>query len=225
MKISIAIPAYEYSGNGWFFLSYLINSVIEQDYTDIEIVISDQSKTNDIKSIAIEYSKHIDINYINNPLSGMGCNFNNAVKHCTGDLIKIMCLDDYFVDSNALSKIANHMKSNANVGWLINGCIHAQSMNKFYDRMIPYYHEKIHLGANTISSPSVLTMRNKDYFDEKLVMLLDCEMYKRLYIKYGAPFVLEDPLICNRMHPAQAQKHNNEIVEEEKKYCIMKYGE
>jgi len=117
------------------------------------------------------------------------------------------------------------MKSNANVGWLINGCIHAQSMNKFYDRMIPYYHEKIHLGANTISSPSVLTMRNKDYFDEKLVMLLDCEMYKRLYIKYGAPFVLEDPLICNRMHPAQAQKHNNEIVEEEKKYCIMKYGE
>ena len=32
-------------------------------------------------------------------------------------------------------------------------------------------------GRNTISSPSVLTLRNKDYFDENLVMLLDCEMY------------------------------------------------
>lgn len=224
MKISIAIPSYEYSGNGWFFLSYLINSVLEQDYTEIEIVISDQSKNDDITSIAKEYSKHIDINCIINPLPGMGCNFNNAVKNCTGDLIKIMCLDDYFIDSNALSKITNYMKVNTSKGWLINGCVHSQSMNKFYDKMIPYYHEKIHLGANTISSPSVLTLRNKDYFDENLVMLLDCEMYKRLYGKYGAPLILEDSLVCNRMHPSQAQKHNKEIVEE-KKYCIMKYGE
>lgn len=225
MKISIAVPSYEYSGNGWFFLSYLINTIIEQDYKNVEIVISDQSKNDDIKLISKEYSKHIDINYIHNPIAGMGRNFNNAVENCSGDLIKIMCLDDYFLDPSALTKIVKLMKENTNNEWLINGCVHSQHMNKFYDKMIPYYHEKIHLGANTISSPSVLTLRNKHYFDENLIMLLDCEMYKRLHTKYGSPLILEDPLICNRMHPSQAQKHNKEILEEEKKYCIIKYGE
>lgn len=225
MKISIAVPSYEYSGNGWFFLSYLINTIIEQDYKNIEIVISDQSKNHDIKSLSQEYSKHININYVKNNISGFGSNFNNAIKNCTGDLIKIMCLDDYFLDPSALSKIVKMMNDNKNSEWLINGCVHSRVMHIFYDKMIPYYQEKIHLGANTISSPSVLTMRDKHYFDENLVMLLDCEMYKRLHRDYGNPLIIEDPLICNRMHSSQAQKHNTHILEEEKKQCIIKYGE
>ena len=223
MKISLAIPTYHYNGNGFYFLSHLLNSIIEQDYANYEVIISDQGIDSNEKIISKIYSNKIDIKYFYNNQDGMGNNFNNAIKNCTGDIIKIMCGDDYFIDPGSLSKIANKFKENKE-NWLLSGCLHSSIMNVFYDRMIPRYHDQIHLGANTISSPSVLSFRNKEYFDENLVMLLDCEMYKRLYQKYGQPMIISDALICNRMHREQAQNHNSNLLEKEKIYCVSKYG-
>jgi glycosyltransferase involved in cell wall biosynthesis len=223
-KISIAIPAYEYSGNGWYFLSYLLNSIIEQDYKNYEVVVSDQSSNDSIKEVCNIYSKIMNIHHVPFDLKGMGKNFNNAVDHCSGSLIKVMCADDYFVDHRALTKIVQSFDDDSNF-WLLNGCVHSQVMNNFYERMIPYYQDKIHLGANTISSPSVLTMRGKFFFDDSLVMLLDCEMYKRLYKVHGNPMIIQDPLICNRMHKDQAQKNQNDVLQKEIEYCRKLYDE
>jgi len=223
-KISIAIPAYEYAGNGWYFLSYLLNSIVEQDYKNYEIIVSDQSSNSDIKQVCDLYSKIMDIHHIPFLERGMGKNFNNAVDNCSGSFIKVMCLDDFFIDARALSKIIQSFSGNSNF-WGLTGCLHSQVMNIFYQRMIPYYQDKIHLGINTISSPSVLTMRGKFFFDDSLVMLLDCEMYKRLYKFHGDPLIIQDPLICNRMHRDQAQKNQDGILQEEIEYCRKIYDE
>jgi hypothetical protein len=108
-------------------------------------------------------------------------NTNNAIKHSEGEYIKIMYMDDFFVDNNALEKISN-AKDNTNFAWCVNGCFHCDSINFLYNRHIPHYNHDIHLGKNTISCPTVLTLRQKEYFDESLDMLMDCEFYKRMYI-------------------------------------------
>jgi len=50
-------------------------------------------------------------------------------------------------------------------------------------------------------------------------------MYKRLYTKYNLPMIIEEPLICNRMHDKQLQKAVAHLLEPEKAYCIGIYGE
>jgi len=66
--------------------------------------------------------------------------------------------------------------------------------------MIPKYHDRIYAGINTISCPSVLTFRNENplLLDESLNWLVDVEYYKRLYNRYGLPFIIEDICTVNR---------------------------
>jgi len=165
--------------------------------------------------------KYLDSKHITRKI---GTNLNNAIKNCSGDIIKPMCADDFFIDDNALEKIVSSFEGKHNK-WLVTGCVHCQSIHFMYQQMIPYYQHKIHHGANTISSPSVLAMKTKDLFDENLSLLIDCEIYKRLYTNYGDPIIISDPMICNRMHDNQMQKIDADLIEKEKKYCINLYGE
>lgn len=225
MKISIPIPTYECHGVGWLYLSELLNSIVKQDYKNYEVVVSDQSTDDKVKKLVKYYSSHMDIKY----LSGksferkISPNINNAIKNCTGDIIKYMCGDDFFVADNALTAIVQKF-NNTSSKWLVMGTVHCHSVHIMHTRMIPYYHDKIHLGGNTISSPSVLATTVKEYLDENLSMLVDCELYKRLYVKYGSPLIIEEPLVCNRIHENQQQHSLQHVIEQEKQYCISLYG-
>jgi len=44
MKVSVAIATYEMGDKGEYFLKKCIDSIIRQDYSNIEIVVSDHSK-------------------------------------------------------------------------------------------------------------------------------------------------------------------------------------
>ena len=227
MKISIAVPTYECNGKGWLFISELLNSIHKQTYKNYEVVIADQSTDDNIRDIIKAYSTHINIKYLNtcHIPRRIANNFNQAINNCSGDIIKPMCSDDFFIDDYALEKIAINFKNN-NFDWLISGCVHSKSIHNLYDRMIPHYHDKIHLGANTISSPSVLAMRKKLNFDENLALLIDCEIYKRLYTLHGMPSIITDPLISNRMHDNQMQKtYDYDLKKSEQDYCIGLYGD
>jgi hypothetical protein len=77
-------------------------------------------------------------------------------------------------------------------------------------------------GNNLISSPSVLSFKNTGdvWFDSNLIWLMDCDMYKRLYMRYGDPFYLNRINVVNRTWEGQ---YNNHIPWERKKWEI-EYG-
>ena len=74
--------------------------------------------------------------------------------------------------------------------------------------MIPQWTDQILEGKNSISSPSVLSFVNENilFFDESLVMLMDCDYYYSLYRRYGAPCILENYLVANTSYPHQISK-------------------
>ena len=49
---------------GWLFISELLNSIKKQDYSDYEVVISDQSTDDITKNLVEMYSKHMNILYV-----------------------------------------------------------------------------------------------------------------------------------------------------------------
>lgn len=117
---------------------------------------------------------------------GMAGNTNEAMRQANGELLKILFMDDFFESKDSLKKIVDNFKGN----WLVTGCKNDQDLGHH----MPMYSDDIETGNNTIGSPSVLTMRNglDMYFDEELSWLLDVDLYKRLYTKYGAPVILND---------------------------------
>jgi len=227
MKISICIPTWEQYGKGVGFLRYNFEQINLQTYRNFNIIISDHSQNEDIKSLCDLYSEKFEIVYIkNNQNLGNGpANTNNAIIHADGEIIKIIFQDDFLFEKNALELIVGEFKDDE-CNWLVTGCNHTYDDGKtFVNQMVPYWNPNIPFGSNTISSPSVLSFRNNCpcLFDEQLTMLMDCEMYYQLYIRYGLPDIISNILTTNRMHSHQISSLYTKDINTEIAYIKNKY--
>lgn len=234
MKISIAIPTYECNGRGPEFLDDLLRTIEIQTFKDFEVVISDHSLNNNLVEVIKEFEDRINIVYLKNPNNrgNSPANTNNAISHCTGDIIKVMFQDDFFYDDESLEKI--HRAFEEKISWLVCGSNHTKNDgHTFYWDFYPTWNDNIIRGVNTISSPSVLAAKrevfNKIKFDENLVMMMDCEFYFHAKKIFGDPLYYNDVLITNRVHEDQISTQYNSInnsyteIEKEIKYCIYKH--
>lgn len=229
-KVSVAIPAYEMHGKGAEFLSSALNGIYHQTYKNIEVVVSDHSFNDDIQSVCHAWStKGLDIRYLrNNDSRGYSsANINNAIKSSTGKYIKILFQDDFLYCADAIEKTVTAFEKEPNKKWLISACEHSSDGVHMYRPFHPRFHNDIHLGNNTISSPSVLTLLNEDliYFDCKLVWLMDVEYYKRLYNTFGEPVILNKITVVNRTWDMQVSNTVSEnIKQKEMAYVKGIYG-
>ena len=230
MKLSIAIPTWGCCGKGSEFINDLLRTIEIQTFKNFEVCISDHSLDDDVLKEVQNFKDKFKIVYQKNPNDrGNGpANTNAAMRLCTGDIIKVMFQDDFFYDDESLQKIHDQFESN-DEKWLVNGCNHTQDDgHTFFWEMFPRWNNKILEGKNTISSPSVLSMRRECFdkvkFDEQLVMMMDCDCYYNLKKNFGDPIYLDDILITNRVHQNQISSrydHNN--LELECDYCIAKH--
>lgn len=228
MKISICIPTWEQHGKGPRFIIELFNSIKNQTFSDFNVIVSDHSLNDDIEKICLSYQNFFEIKYFRNPIKyGNGpANTNFSIKFADGEIIKIMFQDDFFYENNSLMKIHEQFEKKP-ISWLVCGCNHTHDDGKtFTNQLIPYWNEKIPFGVNTISSPSVLSFRNnsKLYFDENLVLLMDCEIYYQFYMKFGEPEILKDILVTNRCHDLQISAQYTDDVQQEINYICNKHS-
>ena len=200
---SIAIPTYEMNGYGEEFLSYSFGLLSKQTFKDFEIIVSDHSKTNIIKETCDNWSEILNIKYYKNTykIGGSSPNINNAIKLSNGQWIKLLFQDDFLYDNNSLKNLKKHIDGNSGITWVATACEHTNDGINMYRPFYPSWNENIHIGINTISSPSVITIKNTDnklYFDEDLIWLMDVEYYKRMYDIYGEPSYMQTINVVNR---------------------------
>jgi glycosyltransferase involved in cell wall biosynthesis len=204
MKISIAIPTYEMKGFGAEMLQYSFIKIESQTYKNYEVVISDHSINDDIEELCNGWSNRFQISY-NRFEEKRGCapaNTNNSLKKSKGDIIKILYQDDYLYDKDSLQKTVDNFGDR--YSWLISTYIHTKDRREYFNKYVPFLHERIHL-KNLIGFPSCLTIRNKDliFFNEDLKWAFDCEYYKRLYLNFGMPILLNDITVVNFLWEGQ----------------------
>lgn len=226
MKISICIPTWEQYGKGVEFLKNNFEVLLSQTYQNFNVIISDHSKDENIKLLCDEYSNYFEIKYFKNEsfLGNGPANTNNSIINADGDIIKIIFQDDYLYDEKALELISKEFE-NKECDWLVCGCNHTHDDGLSYtNKMVPHWNDSIKRGVNTISSPSVLSFRNDNpcLFDENLTMLMDCDMYYQLYVRYGLPTILPKYLVTNRIHKHQISNLYNQNVWEEINYVNNK---
>ena len=234
MRLSIAIPTFEYKGKGAEFLDFLFRTIEIQTFKDFEVVVSDHSKDEKLVDVIDVFKSKFDIKYIKNKndLGNAPANTNNAIRNCSGEIIKVMFQDDFFYDSQALQKIYDSFDDKHD--WLVCGSNHTQNNGKsFYRNIYPKWNNRIIKGVNTISSPSVMAAKKKVFdqikFDESLVMMMDCEIYFHIKKEFGQPIYLHEILVSNRIHQDQISSRYNSSsnstndLDLEIKYCLSKH--
>jgi len=204
---SICIPTYEMGGIGEKYLSELLESLNTQNFKDFDVIISDHSKGNKIKNLVINANYFFNIRYYKNKImrGNPSNNLNRTLEIAEGEYIKILFQDDLLNGENSLKNLEFEIKKNKSAKWFLSGTIHLYGKMKV-NSMMPIYNHKIHLGNNTISSPSVLTIKNeidKIEFDEDFKWLLDCIYYKECFLKYGYPIIIKKELVINRISKNQ----------------------
>ena len=198
---SIAIPTYGYNGKGSDFLNFSLDRINKQTYKNLEIVISDHSVDNTIEDLCVHWSEKLNIKYFRNEI-GRGIispNINFAIKNCIGNYIKILFQDDFLFDENSMEKQKKFIESNK-PNWFFSQFYHSNTGHDFYRHYIPIWTDDNWTGNNLLGCPSGLTIKNENIllFDENLNWLMDCDYYKRMFIKYGKPLILNEITVVNR---------------------------
>ncbi|WP_338548303.1 glycosyltransferase family 2 protein [Roseovarius phycicola] len=208
-QISVCIPAYDMRGQGASFLAEAFESLLTQEFKDFEVVVADQSETEDVAQLCKAYSVRLPVTYVKNQ-AGMrraAANTNFAMQHGKGRVIKILFQDDYLCDPDALGALAKAFNY-TRFRWCVTGSAVTRDGQTIEHPLVPSYHDQIRFGRNTISSPSVLALdaQQRERFDENLVWLMDVDLYHRCHTSYGPPVVLPDIHVVNRLHDAQVSR-------------------
>lgn len=226
---SICIPTYEMGDYGDKFLEDNFNRLLNQSIQDFEIVISDQSNNSSIEKCCEKYSSRLNIKYIHN-MDGRGkaaINLNRALLNATGEFVKILFQDDFFVDDLSLEKIRDKFIQE-NCGWVVNSFTHSHDRISFSGNTRASYNDRILYGVNTIGNPSNYCVK-KDHvqmLDENLLYVVDCEMYYRTFLSCGLPGIVNDILVCAMHHQLSVEEKPEfrNLLREEVSYCIKKFN-
>jgi glycosyltransferase involved in cell wall biosynthesis len=109
--VSVIIPAY----NAAKYLAETVDSVINQSFDDIEILIIDDGSTDNTLEIANQYQRHDHrIRVISQSNQGVSATRNNGVAHSKGKYIAFLDADDLWL-YNKLKCHLEHFNDNRNL--------------------------------------------------------------------------------------------------------------
>lgn len=201
MKVSICIPAYKHID----FLRRCLDSVLVQEFTDYEIIITDDSPDNSLQESLGAYPDS-RIKYFRNEKSlGSPLNWNEGIKKATGEYIKILHHDDWFTSPQSLGKFIKLLDENPKANIAFSASCDIDSGNKqkihiagnaFLENVAKEV-ESVYLG-NRFGAPSACIFRNKGYsFDTNLIWLVDIDFYIRLITAGNNRFGFTQEVLVN----------------------------
>ena len=89
-QISICIPTY----NGEKFIARTIQSVLDQTFSNFEIIVSDDGSTDKTLEIVRSFNDSRIVRIDSLAKVGAEANWNNSVANSRADLVKLVCQDD-----------------------------------------------------------------------------------------------------------------------------------
>ncbi|HEV9616688.1 TPA: glycosyltransferase family 2 protein [Streptococcus pneumoniae] len=106
MKVSVIIPVY----NVEKYLRRCLDSVVNQTYKDIEVILVNDGSPDNSKEICEEYvAKYSNIQLINQKNAGLGAARNTGLQYITGNAVTFVDSDDW-LELDAIEYYVAYMK-------------------------------------------------------------------------------------------------------------------
>jgi len=187
-KVSICIPVY----NQIHLLKMNLDSILMQEYTDYEIIVTDDSSTNMVKDFIISYNHSFEGKikyYKNNVQLGSPENWNEAIRKSSGKYIKIMHHDDWFNYPYSLKIFVDLLDNDpdASMGFVSSRIVNSDNfetnrINTPNNYRIEHIEKtpEILLYGNWLGPPSSMIFRKHEfaqYYDHNLKWFVDIDAY------------------------------------------------
>jgi glycosyltransferase involved in cell wall biosynthesis len=103
--------------NGGRFLEPALNSVLAQDYPNVEVIFSDDGSTDSTLDITDAFLKNtrVPARLYHHTCRGIGANWNHCVSQARGKYIKFLMQDDLLLE-RCISKMVHAAESNSSIG-------------------------------------------------------------------------------------------------------------
>jgi len=210
-KISVLIPLY----NAENFIAQAIESVLNQTFSDFELIIVDNCSTDRSVTIARHYEsdKRVKI-FQNNENIGAVRNWNQCMLHASGEYLKFLFADDYF-KKNALEEFIKPFESDPSISLVIapREFLFDDGATKKYPLSFSGFKkgndvikDVISVNGNPLGEPTFIMFRKKDIniglFNFHMLWLADLDYCLRI-CEVGNAFAIEEHCIVYRRHQQQ----------------------
>lgn len=222
MKISIITCTW----NSAAFLQESINSVLSQDYPDIEYIFVDGGSTDGTLDQIAAIDRPVTV--LSDKRNGISNAMNVGLRAATGDVVAHLHSDDFYLESTVLSRVAKALESD-HAGWcfgrierLINNQLVAESYTP------PSYSWRSLIRGNYIPHPATFVRRawmmQLGGFDVRLKYAMDYDMWLRL-AKLGPATELGVPVAAFREHGGSLSTANRlAAMTEDHQVRLRHYG-
>lgn len=198
MLLSICIPAYKRVDP----LKKLLDSIDRQIFRDFEVIVTDDSPEDQVERLCQEYLDRFPLYYQRNRQQlGTPENWNEAVRHASGEWIKIMHDDDWFAGADSLGEYEKAIGSHPETAFIFSAyrdvfldegrdreMILSPARYKAFLR-----NKTVLFGRNIIGPPSVVLYKRIPgiEFDPRVKWVVDIDFYIRYLEASGTqPFYI-----------------------------------
>ena len=232
-KVSVLIPVF----NGGPNLAECLDSILAQDFHDLEILMADDGSTDDSMAIAAAYAaRDSRIRHWKNPQRlGLTANSNACLRAARGEYIKFVHQDDKLLCRSCLRKMVAALDQHPSAV-LVGSQGHltgAKSRPLIFSSQTGLYEGRqmivssLEANTNLIGQPTLCLFRKSHShrgFDERFTGHMDFEMWCHL-LEQGDFFYLAEPLATWRVHEQQqtARTRTSGIIDQEQLLLINTY--
>ena len=208
------VPNYNYGR----YLAEALGSVLEQTFTDFELIISDDASTDNSAAIINDFAKRDSrIHFTRQPVNlGLTENFNWCLSRARGEYIKFLLADDKLAHSEALQRLVTTLTANPQVVMVASAAQVIDESSRLTFVRDYFGRDSIEDGqrlaracllrtSNWIGEPSLFAFRRRasdQLFNPAYRYWVDLEFALRI-LELGDFAYLVEPLAAFRQHPEQ----------------------
>jgi glycosyltransferase involved in cell wall biosynthesis len=197
-KVSVIVPTYN---RGWI-LREALDSILSQDYPDVELIVVDDGSTDDTASILRGYDTALSV--IRQPNRGVSAARNAGIGAATGEFIAFLDSDDSWLTGKLTRQVGwftrhpDMMICQTEEVWMRRG-VRVNPKQKHRKRAGMIFKHCLPL---CLISPSAVMMRRRLFdavglFDETLPACEDYDLWLRVACNYPVGLI-DEPLIVKR---------------------------
>ncbi|MFA6473943.1 MAG: glycosyltransferase family 2 protein [Patescibacteria group bacterium] len=203
-KISIVIPSY----NQGSFIAATIRSVLDQNYSQLELIVIDGGSTDQTLQVLKEFGNRIQ--WVSEKDAGQSDAINKGLRRATGEIIGYLNSDDLLLPGS-LNRVANFFQTHPDNQWVTGLCRIVNEkgveINKpitmYKNFLLHHYRHWTLLVTDYISQMSTFwradVMQRIGLYSVSEHLVMDYDYWLRLSV-FGPPGIIDDYLSCFRIH-------------------------
>ena len=196
--VSVILPTY----NRYAFVGQAIDSVLNQTYTDYELIVVDDGSTDNTPALLDQYGDRINV--IRQENRGVSAARNSGIRSASGNAIALLDSDDYWLPTKLEAQVAffeahpDALICQTEELWFRNGKRvnpkkrHRKPSGMIFEKSLPL----------CLVSPSAVMIRQSlldqvGLFDETLPACEDYDLWLRIAWRYPV-YLIDTPLIVKQ---------------------------